>query len=275
MATVITFLPGWAIALLLFGLLSAMSWLGALMRQRKQFSGETFYAASAAVSLLALLIGFTFSLALNRYDGRRDLVVEEAAAIFAVWQRLPLLGEPQRSEMADLTRQYAEQRLEYFTFGIDYDSALRADRAADITVERMWVIVRSLKEPQTPAIIARMLMDNLTRIDDAAWRREAMGREHIPFFVVDLLVIFALMTAVSLGFVSPNGRNVHPSHLIFFGLTAASIVLLLDLDRPRSGLVVVSQRPMIEVLAIMTASDARISSDLRQPAPALPDSPRN
>jgi hypothetical protein len=269
MATVITFLPGWAVAILLFSLLAAMSWVGATMRHRQKFSGETVYAASAAVSLLALLIGFTFSLALNRYDGRRDLVVEEAAAIFAIWQRLPLIAEPQRGEMADLTRLYAEQRLEYFTFGIDHDSALRADRTADITVERMWTIVRGLAEPQTPAITTRMLMDNLTRIDDAAWRREAMGREHIPFFVVDLLVIFALMTAVSLGFVGPRQRMIHPSHLIFFGLTSASIVLLLDLDRPRSGLVMVSQRPMIELLAIMTAGDARVSDDLRRPAPPL------
>lgn len=268
MATVINFLPGWAIAILLFGLLSAMSWVGSIWRQRQQFSGETIYAASAAVSLLALLIGFTFSLALNRYDGRRDLVVEEAAAVFAIWQRLPLLAEPQRAEMAGLARHYAEQRLEYFTFGIDHDAALRADRASDITAERMWTIVRGLGEPQTPATISRMFMDNLTRIDDAAWRREAMGREHIPYFVVDLLVIFALMTAVSMGFVSPRERSIHPSHLIFFGLASASIVLLLDLDRPRSGLVMVSQRPMIEVLAIMTTGgDARISSDLRQPAP--------
>lgn len=269
MATLVTLMPGWLVAILLFGLLTVMSWLGSLFRQRRQLSNETFYAASATVSLLVLLIGFTFSLALNRYDTRRDLAVEEAAAIFAVWQRLPLLADTEQAEMAKLTKQYAEQRLEYFTNGIDIDGGLRADRAADRTSERMWDIARGLNEPQTPAIVARMLMDNLTRIDDAAWRREAMAREHIPNIVVDLLVIFALLTAVSMGIVSPVSRQVHPSHMIFFALAAASIVLLFDLDQPRSGTVRVSQRPMIEVLATMTASGAQVSKDLRNPAPPL------
>jgi hypothetical protein len=268
MATILTLLPAALIAVLLFALLWLVSWFGSRLRRRMDVTNETTYAASAAVSLFVLLIGFTFSLALNRYDNRRELVVEEAAAIFAVWQRLPLLGEPARGEMGQLARLYADQRYAYFTIGIDGDKALRADRSADITVERMWTIVRGLTEKDAPPLIQRMLMDNLTRIDDAAWRREAMAREHIPYFVVDLLVIFSLMTAVSLGVVGPQDRRVHPTHLIFFALASASIMLVLDLDRPRSGLVIVSQRPLIEVSAIMATGAAQLSPDLRATATA-------
>jgi hypothetical protein len=266
MATLISIMPGWLIAILLFTLLVLASEVGSRLRRRLNTSGETIYAASAAVSLLVLLIGFTFSLSLNRYDTRRDLAVEEAAAIYSLWQRLPLIAAPAGPKLAQLTRGYAEQRLDYFTRGIDHDQALRADRAGDIIVERMWNLVRGLTEKETTPLIARMLMDNLTRIDDAAWRRETMAREHIPYFVLDLLVIFALMTATSLGVVGPPGRRVHVTHVIFFGLTAAAIVLLVDLDRPRTGLVLVSQRPLVEVLAVMTADDARISPGLRDAA---------
>lgn len=276
MATIITIMPVWLIGIFLLCLLALSSWVGSQLRQRLQFNNEAAYAASAAVSLLALLIGFTFSLALNRYDNRRELVVEEAAAIFAIWQRVPLLKDPAHAEMAKLARRYADQRYEYFTKGIDHDNALRADRAADYTMDRMWEIVRGLTEAEATPLVTRMLLDNLTRIDDAAWRREAMAREHIPYFVVDLLIVFAVLTAASLGFAGQQHRHIHPAHLIFFVLVSASIWLIVDLDRPRSGLVLVSQRPLIEVSAIMATGTPRLSAGLRDavndplPAPDLP-----
>jgi hypothetical protein len=278
MATIITIMPVWLIGIFLLALLALSSWAGSQLRKRLQFNNEATYAASAAVSLLALLVGFTFSLALNRYDNRRELVVEEAAAIFAIWQRAPLVKDPARAELKKLTRRYADQRYEYFTKGIDHDNALRADRTADYTMDRMWAIVRGLTEAEATPLVTRMLLDNLTRIDDAAWRREAMAREHIPYFVVDLLIIFAVLTAASLGFAGQQHRRVHPAHMIFFVLVSASIWLIMDLDRPRSGLVLVSQRPLIEVSAIMATGTPRLSPGLRdavsEPLPVpelLPD----
>ena len=263
MATLISIMPGWLIALVLFSLLTLASEIGSRVRLRLHSAGETVYAAAAAVSLLALLIGFTFSLSLNRYDNRRDLAVEEAAAIYSLWRRLPMVAPPVRAELAQLTRDYGKQRLAYFTIGIDHDQALRADRAGDVIVDRIWNLVRGLTEAQAAPLIVRTMMDNLSRIDDTAWRREAMAREHIPYFVLDLLVVFTLLTATSLGIVAPPGRRIHATHIIFFALASAAIVLLVDLDRPRTGLVLVSQRPLVEVLAIMSADDLQTSPELR------------
>lgn len=253
MADIVTILPTWFVAIVLFGLLWLGSRLGAWLRQRLKINSETPYATSAAVSLLALLIGFTFSMSLSRYDNRRELVIEEAAAVGSLWQRVPLIPQPQQAEMATLTRSYADHRLAYFTFGIDRDKALLADKAADDITQRMWEIVREMSKANEVPLIARMLMDNLTRIDDAAWRREALGREHVPGLVIDLLVIFTLMTAISMGIAAPRDKRTHPTHLIFFALTASAIMLMLDLDAPRTGLVRVSQLPMKEVIAIMAA----------------------
>lgn len=253
----IEFLPGWVIAILLFGLLWAASLAGNRLRERRGYTNETSYATSAAVSLLVLLIGFTFSLALNRYDGRRALVVEETSAIFAVWERLPMERQPERAEMVQLVRRYANQRLAYFTQGIDLDRQLRADEAADAIMDRMWWLARKMAQTGTQPVFTRMMMDNLGRIDDVAWRREDMARAHIPFVVIDLLVIFSLLTAASMGFSGPRDRRVHPTHLIFFALNSAAIMLVLDLDRPRTGLVLVSQRPMLELQAMMAADSQK------------------
>jgi hypothetical protein len=257
MSAAINLLPGWVIAILLFGLLWAASLAGNRLRDRRGYTNETSYATSAAVSLLVLLIGFTFSLALNRYDSRRALVVDETAAIFTVWERLPMERQPERAAMMKLMRDYADQRLAYFTYGIDLDHQLRADEAADALMDRMWVIVRRMAETNTQPVMTRMMMDNLGKIDDVAWRREDMARAHIPFVVIDLLVIFSLLTAASMGFSGPRDRRVHPTHLIFFALNSAAIMLVLDLDRPRTGLVLVSQRPMVELQEMMKIDSKR------------------
>ena len=253
MTAIVTIVPSWIIAVFLFGLLWFGSRLGSALRLRLNINSETTYATSAAVSLLALLIGFTFSMSLNRYDGRSQLVIEEAAAISALWQRLPMVPQPQQGKMATLTRHYADQRLAYFTFGIDKDRALRADQSADDITQRIWVILHKMSAINEAPLTARTLMDNLTRIEDAAWRRDAMGREHVPSLIIDLLVVFTFLTAISMGFAAPRDKRVHPTHLIFFALTGSAIMLMLDLDHPRSGLVRVSQRPMEEVIAIMAA----------------------
>ena len=117
-----------------------------------------------------------------------------------------------------------------------------------------------MRNRRSPAL----LVDSMNRIDDVAWRREAMAREHIPFLVVDLLVVFALLTAVSMGFSGVQGWRVQPAHLIFFVLVSAGILLVIDLDRPRSGLVLVSQRPMIEALADMNTA-AGLSHQVLKP----------
>lgn len=238
-------------ATLLFGLLWLASLLGVRLRDRLKLGNDSVFATTATVSLLVLLIGFTFSLALNRYDGRRALVVEEASAIFAIWKRVPLAEPAQRDALARLVRRYTDQRLAYFTSGIDLDDQHRADEAADALMDDMWSLVGSPAAVAAQPVIARMMMDSLGRADDVAWRREEMARAHIPALVINLLVLFSLLTAASVGFSGPSDRRIHVTHLIFFAMTASAIMLVLDLDRPRTGLVQVSQRPIIELQAMM------------------------
>ena len=69
------------------------------------------YLLSAVLGLLALLLGFTFSLALERYEGRRDLVMGEANAIGTSLLRADLLQEPVRSSLVDALGAYVEARI--------------------------------------------------------------------------------------------------------------------------------------------------------------------
>src|SRR5262245_9726116 len=63
-------------------------------------SAETF-VVSSVFGLLALLLGFTFALAIDRYETRRILVQQEANAINTAYTRAQLLDEPHRSRISN------------------------------------------------------------------------------------------------------------------------------------------------------------------------------
>ncbi|WP_426168454.1 hypothetical protein [Sandarakinorhabdus sp. DWP1-3-1] len=223
-------------------------------RRRRALGGETGYAASAAVSLLALLVSFTFSVALNRYDGRRDLVVEEAAAIGMVWQRAKLLREPTESEVKASLGRYIDGRLDYFQRDRQTDRTRPTDAAGRSVRLSLWNVADRLNTAGDQPLTTRALVDALTRMDDAAARRESMAREHIPLLVMDMLAMFTLIVAAILGYTGAvHGHVTRMANWAFFVLVTLAIVLVLDLDRPRTGLITVSQLPMLELEAIVDA----------------------
>lgn len=116
-----------SLPLLLFGLLTFLAMTGAAFvgaaacwhRERRTArdgkddeDNRDAYVISSVLGLLALLLGFTFSLAVDRYETRRTLVLQEANAIGTSYLYAQLLDEPHRSRMSGLLRAYAENRVE-------------------------------------------------------------------------------------------------------------------------------------------------------------------
>ncbi len=254
MNTYVDTLPIFVIGALLFIGLCGAAELGGIRRRQREPSGETVYAASAAVSLLALLISFTFSVALNRYDNRRDLVVEEAAAIGMTWQRAKLFHQPTRSRVEAVLSNYIDRRLVYFDENRLTDRTRAADSVGRQLRLQLWAVADELNAGNVQPLINRALIDSLTRMDDAAARRESLAREHIPLLVIDLLIVFSVIAALSLGYSSAlHGSAARGANIAFFVLVALAIMLVLDLDRPRTGLVTVSQLPMLELETLIDA----------------------
>ncbi len=77
-------------------------------RGRDQAEGQEGYVVSAVLGLLALLLGFTFSLAIDRFEARRHLVLEDANAIGTAYLRVQLLQEPHRTRLSNLLVQYTD-----------------------------------------------------------------------------------------------------------------------------------------------------------------------
>ena len=69
---------------------------------------------TATLTLLGLIIGFTFSMAVGRYDQRKNLEEEEANAIGTAYLRADLIGEPHAAKLQGTLRDYANERLRFY-----------------------------------------------------------------------------------------------------------------------------------------------------------------
>jgi hypothetical protein len=239
------------------GLFLAMLAMAALgQRLRPAAAGDSVHAAAAMVSLLSLVIGFTFNVALNRYDERRDLVVEEAAAITMAWERARLLPDAAQLKVEPLLRQYIDERRAYFQTGLATDRQRAPDLPARRVRQALWTAAEAAEASGQKPLMVRAFLDALTRLDDAAAHREAMAREHIPFNVVLLIALFGLITGFGLGHAGA-GRRAGRVHAGFFLIVSLAMIAVLDLDRPRTGFAQVSQRPMQELETLIDGQPFR------------------
>ena len=97
---------------ILFGATGLGIWIGHVLSRRKSGLREPLGVVQGAlVGLVALLLAFGLSMAVGRYQSRRDAVVLEANAIGTTYLRAQTLAEPMRSESLDLLKRYGDARI--------------------------------------------------------------------------------------------------------------------------------------------------------------------
>jgi hypothetical protein len=208
-------------------------------------------AQGAVLGLLALLLGFTFSLALGHYDARTTAVVDEANAIGTAWLRTDLLPEPARSEARDLMQQYVAARVKASVVSLENSDVRDAlVQEADDIGTRIWALAAqaAVTGGEVPLSFGEAFNDVL----DGLGRRDAAVRHHISPIV--LLALFGTFLAMGfvLGYCAGAVRaRMTPPVYVSVGMTVMTVFLILDLDRPRRGLIEVDQTPLFEVAEMM------------------------
>lgn len=240
------------IGILLFLLLILFFRLGAWLRGRsKHVDGRTDdegYLLSAALALLGLLIAFTFSLALNRYDSRRGLVVQEANAIGTAWLRAGLADGAAGAALQQSIARYADVRLDLPKSG-DKAHVARIEATSSRLQSQIW---REMKTDiaTMPAPIATTLITAMNEMFDVAAARKAERQARIPSDVLIVLVLCAGMSAAIIGYVlGSTGKSHRTVTTILFALLTLALLMILDLDRPWRGAITVSQQPMLDMRA--------------------------
>jgi hypothetical protein len=241
----------WALGLIVFVLLSGFAQLGAWLRQRRRATEEDDrsegHLLSATLALLGLLIGFTFSLALTRYDARRTMVVTEANAIGTAWLRAGLAGPATGPRLQSAIARYTDIRLQLPAEGETHNVEQATGRAQ----ASLWREMRAATE-DTPPPIAATIVTATNAMFDAASERKAERDARIPSRVLTVVLLFATMSAGIVGYVLGGKRRHHRIVTsILFLLLTVTFLLIVDLDRPWTGGITISQQPMVDARAAM------------------------
>jgi len=205
--------------------------------------------AAAMLGLLALVIGFTFSMALSRFDGRRGLVIEEANALGATARLAESLPEPQKTRFTALLPAYLKLRLDFFEDGMDEARLAATYRDTAALQARLFAEAQSaaVLAPEQPAYAQLLQALNQAFALEAA--RRAAFEATIPQSVLWTLLAAASLCAGVLGYSGGLHQRRHlATQLVLYLLLAAVILLIIDLDRPRRGAIRVSQAPMLRVI---------------------------
>jgi hypothetical protein len=200
----------------------------------------------AVLGLLALLLGFTFSMAVNRYDTLRNLVLKEANAVGTAWLRAGLLPEPQRAPVRELLRRYLDVRLKYAALSRDPAALAEGLRLSAELQKQLWQHAEAAAATPTP--VTPTFITALNEVIDTDAERIAAARNQIPTGVWVLLVIVAAFGC----FTTSYGSGAHGARSIFTNLflpvlITIVITLIFDLTHSRQGIVGISQQPLIDL----------------------------
>lgn len=196
---------------------------------------------SALLGLLALLLGFTFALAVDRYETRRVLVLQEANAIGTAYLRAQLLPEPHRTRVAGLIVDYTDNRM-LLAEAQRPDIPPLLDRNNQLLVD-IWSATAGAYDATKQFDFSTTFIESINALVDLDAARKAARVARVPTAVFGVLFIYVVLTAGALGYTitSFKGR-VHAGTLMF--LLAMCLLLIIDIDRPTMGTIREIQDPM-------------------------------
>jgi hypothetical protein len=266
-------MPIWLVGIVILASLIGAQQLGFLGGRLLTRKGEgkglegIGYLLSAALALLGLLIAFTFATAADRYNTRRNLLMDEANAIRTTYVRVQALDEGPKAALSPLVADYAKVRRASVAAAEDRPATARIDGETERLQEAIWGETVKAARTATVPTLNGPLLEAVNRAFDLAASRRAALDARIPITILRTLVIFALVSALIIGIALGGGtRYLLASGALFVVLSLAAC-LILDLDRPHTGTITISEAPMVRMLAtIQRLEAARIAA--APPAPA-------
>ena len=240
--------PIWFIAILVGGLLFAVTevawWTE---RRRKGTSHDTPYdiALNPAFTMVALLLGFVFSMALQRYDARVAAVLHEANAIRETAIFCDVLEPPQAVALREKLKGYAEARVAFAA--ADADPAARlaaATRSFELQHEMVTLAMGASRQNPGSGTIP-MLLTALNEMITASAEEASALSEFIPPAVIVMLVLTALIASAMMGVrLAAKAQRSVLAAIMLAGMLALILGTVIDLDQPQRGFIRVSLEPL-------------------------------
>jgi len=214
--------------------------LGALVLQRliplSDGARENYTVVQGAtLTLLALLIGFTLSMAVSRFDQRKNYEEEEANAIGTELFRAELLGAPHAAQVKALLAQYLQLRIEYYKTRDSHELDIINAKTAALE-SQLWAAVRDAALAQ-PNPITALAVAGMNDVLNTQGYTQAAWLNRIPISAWMLMIVIAFFSSLMQGY---GTRGASGRRVVLFVLpvtVSLSLALIADIDSPRAGLI--------------------------------------
>ncbi|HEY5907918.1 MAG TPA: DUF4239 domain-containing protein [Vicinamibacteria bacterium] len=223
--------------------------LGAARRAAEGGDGGIGAVDGAVFGLLGLLLAFTFSGAADRFDSRRELIVQEANAIGTAWLRLDLLSPDARETLRAKFRDYLDSRLLVYRKVPDL-AAVQAElrRSGELQAEIWTLAISATRAEGSPPQM--LLLPALNEMFDITTTRTAAAFRHPPAVVFAMLAGLCLLSALLAGFGMPSrAAAARPwLHMGAYALVmSVAFFVIMNLEYPRLGLIRVDMADQVLV----------------------------
>lgn len=194
---------------------------------------------AAVFALLGLLIAFSFSGALSRFDVRRAQVVDEANAIGTAWLRIDVLPASAQPKLRDTFRDYVDARIATYRKLPDLDAA-RAElsRSQQLQSDIWRQAMAAIRMPDARPGLEVAMLPALNAMFDITTVRLAATQMHPPAIIYVMLVALALASALLAGYQAAGDRSFDWVHgLGFAAVVSLTLFVILDIEYPRLGFI--------------------------------------
>ncbi len=211
------------------------------LREEERADFET--VQTATLTLLALIIGFSFSMATTRYDLRKSYEESEANAIGTEYVRAGLLPASDAARVRDQLRRYTALRIAFYrTRGSEVQQI--NDATAQLQTE-MWAAVQAPAVAQPSPVIA-LAVSGMNDVLNSQGYTQAAWWNRIPVSAWGLLMVTAVSCNVLVGY----GRRSQASGRLFYILplvVSVAFLLIADIDSPRGGLIHITPQNLVSL----------------------------
>jgi hypothetical protein len=200
--------------------------------------GQFGIIETATLGLVALMLAFTFQIALSRFEEGRQLIVEEANAIGTAYLRIDALDPSDQPGMRDLFRAYVDARIRSFAAVAAGGDPAREIAKTRQLQDRLWNgAVAAAKRASTPGAPI-LLLPAMNAMIDVTTSRLVNYRTHIPVLIKGLLFALAIIGSLVIGYAMGAGKGSSLVPAVIFAVVVSSVIYtILDLDNPRYGLI--------------------------------------
>lgn len=215
----------------------------------EEIKEQTSAIQAGILALLALLLGFTFNMSLQRFDNRSQAEIKEANAIGTAMLRTKLLPAPFDSTAAQLMEQYIDIRLLISGIDLTHPNQRREyNLKTDKLLAELWQIANNAANVDPRPVISGYYINSLNDMIDARGERNAILQRHIPEPILLLLFFVFMLSGAIIGYSSGLSlKRAYVPTVLLTLLIVLVVFIIIDLDRPKRGIIKVKQDSMMEL----------------------------